>query len=543
MDVRPNRSPQTRALPPRWRSDWEHWSCLSPRRPSDTCSQPHSVLAASSAWNGTIGKRNAWLFAGGVRGGLACVVEYQAAVITAVVFLYVAARGARGALVFACGVLPGVLALALYNVAAFDSPLHLSYRYVASERFAEQQAKGLLRDRNPRSGRACERFDVETRSLGRVACAGSRGDRACSPLAERCPFRGRRVRGDIASIPLDGQRLLRSLRVSSGPRFFHTRIAVPRLGLACAFERWRRLTVFATMISIASMLYQTATWSGGAPLADDLVATGAPRFVAAMFVCSCMLAALAIANRTVLSRCGAARVGPDGAAGDLSRPEELLESCRSPRYGRQAVATDLRAMSGLTLARVRRGRPAADDLTAVVPTRGGAVTGCKTDGSARAFSLDAETFRAARATPRGAREWMPATARTMTAISRRARSSARPAEDHGGVREAPRGRRHPSRPAARRPSHHATHLLTRGVLVHIVEARLGHASPVTTMQSYAHVLPWRPTSRRPRSWPRYSLVSKRFAESPQARMVERQPRRAGSRCRRSPRPTRRRRRS
>ena len=36
---------------------------------------------------------------------------------------------------------------------------------------------------------------------------------------------------------------------------------------------------------------------------------------------------------------------------------------------------------------------------------------------------------------------------------------------------------------------HATHLLTRGVPVHVVAARLGHASPVTTMRVYAHVLP------------------------------------------------------
>jgi integrase len=31
--------------------------------------------------------------------------------------------------------------------------------------------------------------------------------------------------------------------------------------------------------------------------------------------------------------------------------------------------------------------------------------------------------------------------------------------------------------------------LTRGIPVHIVAARLGHTSPVTTMRVYAHVLP------------------------------------------------------
>jgi integrase len=36
---------------------------------------------------------------------------------------------------------------------------------------------------------------------------------------------------------------------------------------------------------------------------------------------------------------------------------------------------------------------------------------------------------------------------------------------------------------------HATHLLTRGVPVHVVAARLGHSSPVVTLNTYAHVLP------------------------------------------------------
>jgi integrase len=36
---------------------------------------------------------------------------------------------------------------------------------------------------------------------------------------------------------------------------------------------------------------------------------------------------------------------------------------------------------------------------------------------------------------------------------------------------------------------HATHLLTRGIPVHIGSARLGHSSPVVTLSVYAHVLP------------------------------------------------------
>jgi integrase len=35
----------------------------------------------------------------------------------------------------------------------------------------------------------------------------------------------------------------------------------------------------------------------------------------------------------------------------------------------------------------------------------------------------------------------------------------------------------------------ATHLLTAGVPVHIVSARLRHSSPMVTLSTYAHVLP------------------------------------------------------
>jgi integrase len=36
---------------------------------------------------------------------------------------------------------------------------------------------------------------------------------------------------------------------------------------------------------------------------------------------------------------------------------------------------------------------------------------------------------------------------------------------------------------------HATHLLAAGIPVHVVSARLGHSSPVVTLNVYAHLLP------------------------------------------------------
>ena len=44
---------------------------------------------------------------------------------------------------FAAGALPGLLGLGLYDWAAFGSPLHVSYRYVANG-YAHAQAQGLF---------------------------------------------------------------------------------------------------------------------------------------------------------------------------------------------------------------------------------------------------------------------------------------------------------------------------------------------------------------------------------------------------------------
>lgn len=130
----------------------------------------------------------------------------------------------------------------------------------------------------------------------------------------------------------------------------------------------------------------------------------------------------------------------------------------------------------------------------VVPTRGGVqIMPCKTKGSHRTISLDEDTVatlevhrerqlaerdRAGEAyvdrdlifadeiggpiNPQRLTEWFNAL---------RAKAKVRP------------GRLHDVRHS------HATHLLTSGIPVHIVAARLGHSSPVVTLTTYAHVLP------------------------------------------------------
>jgi integrase len=130
----------------------------------------------------------------------------------------------------------------------------------------------------------------------------------------------------------------------------------------------------------------------------------------------------------------------------------------------------------------------------VVPQRGGhKVAPCKTKGSHRTISLDEDTV-AAIARHRESQ----LTERELAGDAYLDRdlifcdelggpiNPQRLTEAFGKLRAAAKirpGRLHDVRHS------HATHLLTRGIPVHIVAARLGHSSPVVTLTTYAHVLP------------------------------------------------------
>src|SRR4051794_13856687 len=76
----------------------------------------------------------------GALAGAAVLVEYQAALIALVVAIYVAVRyGWRWLLGFCAGGVPAAIGLGAYDWAAFGSPLHLSYKYVANQYTKEQQ--------------------------------------------------------------------------------------------------------------------------------------------------------------------------------------------------------------------------------------------------------------------------------------------------------------------------------------------------------------------------------------------------------------------
>jgi integrase len=130
----------------------------------------------------------------------------------------------------------------------------------------------------------------------------------------------------------------------------------------------------------------------------------------------------------------------------------------------------------------------------VVPTRGGVqILPCKTKGSHRTISLDEETVAALEA---HRERQLEERERAGDAYVDRDLIFA---DELGGSINPQRltawfgalrtkatiraGRLHDVRHS------HATHLLTSGIPVHIVAARLGHSSPVVTLTTYAHVLP------------------------------------------------------
>ena len=102
----------------------------------------HVTTAALGFGAFLLGWRGRYAVAG-LLAGMAMVVEYQTLIIVAVLAAYVGLNGLRNVAAYAAGVLPGGLLLAGYDRAAFGSPFHLSYRYVANK-YARSQASGFF---------------------------------------------------------------------------------------------------------------------------------------------------------------------------------------------------------------------------------------------------------------------------------------------------------------------------------------------------------------------------------------------------------------
>ena len=203
----------------------------------------------------------------GLCAGLAVLFQYATLLIGLVLAAYCARRGLRRVGWFALGALPPALALGAYDAAAFGSPFHLSYRYVAN-RYAERQHHGF--------------FGIGVPTLGglRDVLAGNKGPLVTSPVVVAAAVgiwllwrRGRRPEALVVIVvtllflALDAGYFLPYGGHSPGPRFLVPALPFLLLGLPLALERYRTPTLVLASASVLLMTADAVTWSVRPP--DD----------------------------------------------------------------------------------------------------------------------------------------------------------------------------------------------------------------------------------------------------------------------------------
>src|SRR5262245_23017262 len=200
-------------------------------------------------------------FAGAVA-GVATLVEYQGALIAAVVAAFVAVRhGWRRLLVYcACG-LPAAVALGVYNNAAFGSPFKLSYDFVANQ-YTERQHHGFFGIGTPTAHGAWYTF-LDGKGLlliSPVLLAAAVG----LVLLWRRGFRA--IAGVCIAVTL--LFLFANMAyfepyggLSPGPRFFAPALPFLALGLVEAYYRWPIATGLLALWSFSWATFDAASWA------------------------------------------------------------------------------------------------------------------------------------------------------------------------------------------------------------------------------------------------------------------------------------------
>jgi hypothetical protein len=253
--------------------------------------------------------------ASGLCAGLAVLVEYQAAIIGAVLLVYVATRTARAALVFVAAALPSAFALALYNTAAFGSPFRLSYSYV-SETFAREQSTGFFGIGTPDLDGLVEVLfswkglvvQSPVLLLGAVGLALLWRSSARAEAAACLTIAGLFLALTAGYYnPIGG--------LSPGPRFFIPALPFLAVGLPFAFRRWPLVTLASTAISVGVMLYRAGTWSHVEDASFETVWSllGSPGLPRVLLVGAFAVTAMALGARSLLTTSTIPRCYPPAA--------------------------------------------------------------------------------------------------------------------------------------------------------------------------------------------------------------------------------------
>jgi phage shock protein PspC (stress-responsive transcriptional regulator) len=242
----------------------------------------------------------------GLCAGLAVFFSYVALLVAIVVAAYCARSGARRLGAFILGVVPPAAALAAYDWAAFGSPFHLSYRYVANP-FAERQHHGFFG------------IGVPTLSGLREVLVGNRGLLVFSPVTLAAVVglwlmwrQGHRAEALVAAglpaafLLVNAGYFLPYGGTSPGPRFLAVSLPFLALGLPFAFRRFPVPTLALAALSAALTTADAVTWGvrpfddpAWIPGRDELSKTvwawaGVNRIAGAGILLVCALAAVAI---------------------------------------------------------------------------------------------------------------------------------------------------------------------------------------------------------------------------------------------------------
>jgi hypothetical protein len=203
----------------------------------------------------------AWLAAAGLCAGFAVFFEYQAAVVAVLLAAYVMRAGLRPLGTFVAGSVPALLALAVYNTAAFGSPNRFSYRYVQNIYTAEQH-RGV--------------FGVTEPSLHRLrlVLVGDRGLLLSSPVLVLGAVglgllwrRGLRAEAGLAGVVaaaflvVEAGYFLPYGGISPGPRFFVPALPFLALGFPLAFRRWPLVTYAGAVFSVLATTEILLMWA------------------------------------------------------------------------------------------------------------------------------------------------------------------------------------------------------------------------------------------------------------------------------------------
>jgi hypothetical protein len=205
-------------------------------------------------------QRPALLAAAGLSLGIGILFSYTVAIAAVIVGAYAVAHARLRAVWLAVGAIPPLLALGAYDAAAFGSPFHLSYRYVAN-RYASDQQHGFFG------------IGIPTLHGLRLTLIGDRGLLLLSPVLLCAAAglwlmwkRGHRGEAAVAAgisvvfVLLNASYFLPYGGNSPGPRFAVVGLPFLVLGLPFALARAPKTTLALTAVSTVLVALDALSW-------------------------------------------------------------------------------------------------------------------------------------------------------------------------------------------------------------------------------------------------------------------------------------------